>query len=160
MARVAALVPTPRVNLTPYHGVFAPNHRWRESVTPARTGRREAEIRQRTSARAPRGDDLGATIETGVKDRYPDLRALRARGESGRSSASCARSIRPSLHRIAMRCGCSVRSQRQRGSISANRPVMFPIRRCCARQSPAHGQNETVCASGHHRMAVRRQCWS
>ena len=39
MARVAALVPTPRVNLTRYHGVFAPNHRWREQVTLARHGR-------------------------------------------------------------------------------------------------------------------------
>ena len=42
MARLAALVPTPRVNLS-YHGVFAPNHRLREQVTPARRGRRGAE---------------------------------------------------------------------------------------------------------------------
>ncbi len=43
MARLAALVPTPRVNLTRYHGVFAPNHRLREQITPARRGRRRAE---------------------------------------------------------------------------------------------------------------------
>ena len=43
MARLAALVPSPRVNLTRYHGVFAPNHRLREQVTPARRGRRSAE---------------------------------------------------------------------------------------------------------------------
>ena len=43
MARLAALVPTPRVNLTRYHGVFAPNHRLREQITPARRGRRKAE---------------------------------------------------------------------------------------------------------------------
>ena len=42
MARLAALVPTPRVNLTRYHGVFAPNHHLRERVTPARRGRRDA----------------------------------------------------------------------------------------------------------------------
>ena len=42
MARLAALVPTPRVNLTRYHGVFAPNHRLREQVTPSRRGRRGA----------------------------------------------------------------------------------------------------------------------
>ena len=42
MARLAALVPTPRVNLTRYHGVFAPNHRLREQVTPAKRGRRDA----------------------------------------------------------------------------------------------------------------------
>ena len=43
IARLAALVPTPRVNLTRYHGVFAPNHRLREQITPARPGRRKAE---------------------------------------------------------------------------------------------------------------------
>ena len=43
MARLAALVPTPRVNLTRYHGVFAPNHRLRDQVTPARRGQRKAE---------------------------------------------------------------------------------------------------------------------
>ena len=43
MARLAALVPTPRVNLTRYHGVFAPNHHLREQVTPAKRGRRTTE---------------------------------------------------------------------------------------------------------------------
>ena len=42
IARLAAFVPTPRVNLTRYHGVFAPNHRLREQVTPAKRGRRDA----------------------------------------------------------------------------------------------------------------------
>ena len=39
IARLAALVPKPRVNLTRYHGVLAPNHRWRGFVTPARRGK-------------------------------------------------------------------------------------------------------------------------
>jgi hypothetical protein len=39
IARLAALVPKPRVNLTRYHGVLAPNHRWRGLVTPARRGK-------------------------------------------------------------------------------------------------------------------------
>jgi hypothetical protein len=39
MARLAALVPKPRANLTRYHGVLAPNHRWRGEVTPARRGK-------------------------------------------------------------------------------------------------------------------------
>ena len=42
IVRLAALVPNPRVNLTRYHGVFAPNHHLREQVTPARRGRRHA----------------------------------------------------------------------------------------------------------------------
>ena len=40
IARLAALVPKPRVNLTRYHGVFAPNSHAREQVTPARRGKR------------------------------------------------------------------------------------------------------------------------
>lgn len=36
LARLAALVPKPRVNLTRFHGVFAPNNQWRAQVTPAR----------------------------------------------------------------------------------------------------------------------------
>ena len=40
MARIAALVPRPRVNLTRFHGVFAPNNKLRAQVTPAKRGRR------------------------------------------------------------------------------------------------------------------------
>ena len=39
MARLAALIPKPRVNLIRYHGVFAPNSSHRAAVTPARRGR-------------------------------------------------------------------------------------------------------------------------
>ena len=39
IARLAALVPKPRVNLTRFHGVFAPNRKHRSRVTPARRGR-------------------------------------------------------------------------------------------------------------------------
>jgi hypothetical protein len=35
ISRLAALVPKPRVNLTRYHGVFAPNSQHRALVTPA-----------------------------------------------------------------------------------------------------------------------------
>jgi hypothetical protein len=34
IARLAALVPKPRVNLTRFHGVFAPNSSPRSQVTP------------------------------------------------------------------------------------------------------------------------------
>jgi hypothetical protein len=36
---LAALVPKPRVNLTRYHGVFAPNSSHRARVTPAKRGK-------------------------------------------------------------------------------------------------------------------------
>ena len=39
IARPAVLVPRPRVNLTRYHGVFAPDSARRSQVTPARRGR-------------------------------------------------------------------------------------------------------------------------
>ena len=39
IARLAALVPRPRVNLTRYHRVFAPNSTHRSQVTPAKLGR-------------------------------------------------------------------------------------------------------------------------
>ena len=80
----AFLVPTPRVNLTRYHGVYAPNHRLREPVTPARRGRRDAgpadeaaPARQvsMTPGSSP-GRAMGATLEARVQDRHLDLRAL------------------------------------------------------------------------------------
>lgn len=39
LARLAALVPRPRVNLIRYFGVFAPNSRFRARVTPAGRGK-------------------------------------------------------------------------------------------------------------------------
>jgi hypothetical protein len=39
IARLAALVPKPLVNLTRFHGVFAPNSRDRAAVTPAKRGK-------------------------------------------------------------------------------------------------------------------------
>jgi hypothetical protein len=42
MARLAALIPRPGVNLIRYHGVLAPNSRWRALVTPSGRGKRAA----------------------------------------------------------------------------------------------------------------------
>jgi hypothetical protein len=39
MARLAALVPKPRVNLTRFHGAFAPKSKHRALVTPAKRGK-------------------------------------------------------------------------------------------------------------------------
>jgi len=39
IARLAALVPKPRVNLTRFHGVFAPNSHDRVTITPAKRGK-------------------------------------------------------------------------------------------------------------------------
>jgi hypothetical protein len=39
IAKLAAQVPKPRVNLTRFHGVFAPNSKHRARVTPAKRER-------------------------------------------------------------------------------------------------------------------------
>jgi hypothetical protein len=39
ISRLVALVPKPRVNLTRFHGVFAPNSKYRARVTPAKRGK-------------------------------------------------------------------------------------------------------------------------
>ena len=39
IARLAALIPPPRINLTRYHGVFAPNSPHRALVTPGKRGK-------------------------------------------------------------------------------------------------------------------------
>jgi len=39
ISRLVALVPKPRVNLTRFHGVFAPNSRYRARVTPSKRRR-------------------------------------------------------------------------------------------------------------------------
>jgi hypothetical protein len=39
ISRLVALVPKPRVNLTRFHGVFAPNSKHRAQVTPAKRGK-------------------------------------------------------------------------------------------------------------------------
>ena len=52
IARLAALVPKPRVNLTRYHGVLATNHRLRGTVTPAKRGKTAVPI-SKTEVRSP-----------------------------------------------------------------------------------------------------------
>jgi hypothetical protein len=50
IARLAALVPKPRVHLTRLHEVFAPNSAWRAQITPARRGKPDNKQAHKTSA--------------------------------------------------------------------------------------------------------------
>jgi len=52
MARLAALVPPPRMHLTRYHGVFAPQSRLRAAISPAGRGPGGQVARRRTPHRA------------------------------------------------------------------------------------------------------------
>ncbi len=51
LARLAALVPKPRVNLTRFHGVFAPNSKLRSRVTLSGRGKRPPQATQTPSER-------------------------------------------------------------------------------------------------------------
>ena len=53
MARLAALVPPPRMHLTRYHGVFAPHSKLRAAVTPAHRGMGAPQSRPAADAGKP-----------------------------------------------------------------------------------------------------------
>ncbi len=53
IARLAALIPKPRVNLTRFHGVFAPNSKHRVDVTPAKRGKRDDKVAEDETGRTP-----------------------------------------------------------------------------------------------------------
>ena len=53
MARLAALVPPPRMHLTRYHGVFAPHSKLRAAITPAGRGAGGKGAKQDANAEAP-----------------------------------------------------------------------------------------------------------
>jgi hypothetical protein len=52
LACLAALVPRPRVNLTRFHGVFAPNHRLRAQIVPTARGGNADRVEAHGPARA------------------------------------------------------------------------------------------------------------
>ena len=74
IARLAALVPKPRFNLTRF-GVFAPSSKHRSQVTPAQRGRATSPgvHTRRTSCRR----DVGTASRAGVQHRHPNLQSMR-----------------------------------------------------------------------------------
>ncbi len=70
IARLAALVLKPRVNLTRFHGVFAPNSKHRASVTPAKRGKGNKpkavdDPQERTPVERRAFDELGVLAGSG-----------------------------------------------------------------------------------------------
>lgn len=53
IAKLAALVPKPRVNLTRFHGVFAPNSNHRALVTPAKRGKGSQKVADEQGEKTP-----------------------------------------------------------------------------------------------------------
>ena len=91
IARLASLVPKPRVNLTRFHGVFAPNSHHRVTITPAKRGKgarqqatTESDDRSpmerhiamagfcscKTGIHAIHGNNLGTKAQAGVRHRH------------------------------------------------------------------------------------------
>jgi hypothetical protein len=87
IARLAALVPKPRVNLTRFHGIFAPNSQHRALITPPGVARaaRPPPMRHKTepppSAMPPCRHDMGATPQARVQYRHHHVPELRRRRE-------------------------------------------------------------------------------
>jgi len=91
-ARFAALVPKPRVNLTRFHGMFAPNSQYRKTLTSAKGGCGvKEEIRQRTDAGAPIGTarmhELGAPAQARLPYQHHLMREMSGAG-TGNSANS------------------------------------------------------------------------
>ena len=66
VARLASLVPRPRLNLTRFHGVFAPNFKLRPKIVPRRA-------RVRVDADKPFGTDVVAALAHPCAPRHRDF---------------------------------------------------------------------------------------
>jgi len=69
IGKLAALVPRPRVNLTRFHGVFAPNSKYRGDITPAKRGKGHA--RQENEDKTPEQRHRAMTCTRGHKGAAP-----------------------------------------------------------------------------------------
>jgi hypothetical protein len=99
IARLAALVPRPRLNLTRFHGVFAPNFKYRHQVVPRRPPGRVDSDKPRAPMTWPlrhipvlRGTGtscpMDVTPQTGVRHRSRDVSRMRRAVAGGRFCAS------------------------------------------------------------------------
>ncbi len=80
IAKLAALVPKPRVNLTGFHGLFAPNSKHRVQVTPAKRAKSPIDREgldtgwcDKSPRRAPPRYDLDATTQACFQHRHRGL---------------------------------------------------------------------------------------
>jgi hypothetical protein len=117
-------VPRPRVNLTRYHGVLAPNHRWRAEVTPSGRGRKTC----RGTAQPERSAierHAAMTWARRLKRVFGiDVESCARCGKAVRVAAPahpCARGISASLHVIASIEGILAHVRGKAGSDTAAR---------------------------------------
>ncbi len=85
IAKLAALVPRPRVNLTRFHGVFAPNSKHRVWVTPARRGRGARKVATDSDEKTPAERHVAMTWAQRLKRVFNiDVETCRACGGSAK----------------------------------------------------------------------------
>jgi hypothetical protein len=85
IAKLAALVPRPRVNLTRLDGVFAPNSKHRVWVTPAGRGKRSRKVAADQDEKTPAQRHVAMTWAQRLKRVFNiDVETCRACGGSAR----------------------------------------------------------------------------
>jgi hypothetical protein len=85
IAKLAALVPKPRVNLTRYHGIFAPNSKHRVWVTPARRGKSNWKVAADQDEKTPAQRHVAMTWAQRLKRVFNiDVETCRACGGSAK----------------------------------------------------------------------------
>ena len=74
IAKLAALVPKPRVNLTRFHGVFAPNSKHRAWVTPAKRGKGRQKVADEQDEKTPAQRHMSMTWAQRLKRVFTNSR--------------------------------------------------------------------------------------
>jgi hypothetical protein len=77
IAKLAALVPKPRVNLTRFHGVFAPNSKHRALVTPAGRGKGSQKVAEDQDEKTPAQRHVAMTWAQRLKRVFANSRRFR-----------------------------------------------------------------------------------
>ena len=85
IAKLAALVPKPRVNLTRFHGVFAPNSKHRARVTPAKRGKGSQKVAGGQDEKTPAQRHVAMTWAQRLKRVFSiDVETCRVCGDAAR----------------------------------------------------------------------------
>jgi len=88
MAKLAALVPRPRVNLTRFHGVFASNSKHRVWVTPAKRGKGRRKVATDQDEKTPAQPHVAMTGAHRLKRVFNiDVKTCRVCGAAARVMA-------------------------------------------------------------------------
>ena len=103
IVKLAALVPKPSVNLTRYHGVFAPNSKHRVWVTPARRGKGSAKLAADPDEKTPAQPHVAMSWAQRLERVFDiDVKTCRVCGGAAIFSPSGSRAMKRSLSSIGL----------------------------------------------------------